>query len=166
MEGRRIAVRAELVKELLVGRILDAVDQRSPGPAPEAVAEAGGRFGVPAGPAEELARRGYLCRVVERELFEPARAPTPWLAEALKDRTPADLSAELAGEEPADRPSPPEGSWRVPGPGGHVRHFVAIETAVRLPPPRGVDPALLKRCWLYGFYLCCCEENGSCEPSS
>lgn len=43
----------------------------------------------------------------------------------------------FARAEPLGKPSPDEEaamSWRVPGPGGHVRHF-------------------LVRPWLYGFYV-------------
>jgi hypothetical protein len=37
-----------------------------------------------------------------------------------------------------------------------VRHIVARQTASELDP--GGDELALKRAWLYGFYVRCCEE--------
>jgi hypothetical protein len=98
----------------------------------------------------------------------------PWLAEMLVERTePESVAAmgsvcrELAAEEPDAKPEPGEGSWRVPGPGGHVRHYLALAAADELRQGRGNgEPAITrelsageaKRCFLYGFYARCCEE--------
>ncbi len=138
-----------------------------------------------AGPdPRELARLGYASRLAETELFEPARQPMPWLGEMLEERIGsggrraeaiAGLSRELAAEEPDGKPDPPEGSWRVPGPGGHVRHFLALAAADELAhqdtngePPIGGDltPAEAKRCFLYGFYARACEEAVDDLPST
>jgi hypothetical protein len=57
-------------------------------------------------------------------------------------------------------------TWRIPGPGGHVRHYVALEAIEWLAGETAVDigdggaGAELKRCWLYGFFLRACEEIG------
>ena len=104
-------------------------------------------------------RLGYQTRVVEAELFAPAREAAGWMADALRERMAGGageaeaieaLSAELADAEPEGKPAPDDeraASWRVPGPGGHVRHFVCLRAA----PGR-------KREFLYGFFRRCCEE--------
>jgi hypothetical protein len=123
------------VKELLVDRIHGEVLRREP----EATLE----------------RMGYLTRVVETELFEAARAPMPWLAELSAGRGPADVAEELAAAEPLGAPDPADPSaatWRVPGPGGHVRHLVAMLALGE----RGQEA---KREWLRGFFRRCCEEG-------
>ena len=78
-----------------------------------------------------------------------------------------EVCRELAAEEPDSKPEPGQGSWRVPGPGGHVRHFLALAATEELT-HAGSDgePAITrelsageaKRCFLYGFYVRCCEE--------
>lgn len=126
-----------------------------------------------------LAKMGYLTRIVEREMFEPARQPIDWLAEALRERLvaapqmstngAAALAVELVESEPQSRPDPTSGapSWKVPGPGGHVRHYVAeaaiaerLAVAATLPESES-DSTMLKRCWLLGFFFRCCEEARS-----
>ena len=170
-----IKVRTELVLEQLVSRVLGrALELRSDELSPEAEQ-------VLAGAPEpaELARLGYATRVAETELFEPAREPIPWLSEMLgkgvdsegdRVRPTEALCAQLASEEPDDRPEPGEGSWRIPGPGGHVRHFLALAAADELAHGEGNgSPAIqrelaageAKRCFLYGFYARCCEETES-----
>jgi hypothetical protein len=164
-----IAVKTALVKRVLVPQIVDAVEARM---ASVAVAEA---FD-PEDAGEEalaLARAGYATRVVEHELFEPARRPAPGLAEDLLrherrhgDRRSAvvELSRELAATEPPRRPDPHEGtaSWRVPGPGGHVRHYVALELGRRL--AAGGEDLVRKRNFMFGFFLRCCEESAAGCP--
>ena len=127
-------------------------------------------------PAIDRALRvyGYLARVVEVELFEPAQAHAPWVAERVaaagagaedQDAAVAALCGELARAEPIAKPSPDDPqamSWQVPGPGGHVRHHVArraIEEVLRAreTPVEG-DPADLKRAWMYVFFVRTCEE--------
>jgi len=121
-----------------------------------------------------LRHAGYYARVVEAELFEPARRTAEWVPGRLReclDRAGswADAIAQVAGDiaraEPLGKPSPDDAlamSWRVPGPGGHVRHYLArrtIEEHLReLEEPVDGDPAELKRPWLYGFFVRTCEE--------
>jgi hypothetical protein len=137
---------------------------------PKPVAEALGAvpFGGGGEVAATLARRGYLGRRAETGLFAAARPRTPGLRERLRRELEqsarwadavAAVSAELARAEPGERPDPhAEGwtSWRVPGPGGHVRHYLALATAPQ--EAAGLDRAEVKRAWLYGLYVRCCEE--------
>ena len=127
-------------------------------------------------PAIERALRvsGYLARVVEVDLFEPAQAHAPWVAMRVaaasadaedQDDAVATLCGELARAEPIAKPSPDDPqamSWQVPGPGGHVRHYVArraIEEVLRgRETPIEGDPADLKRAWMYGFFVRTVEE--------
>lgn len=130
--------------------------------------------------ARRLARLGYLARMVEQERFERAQAPSPELAAELRQRAATsgkgalgaaqELAGELARREPGERPDPDDeraASWRIPGPGGHVRHFLAAHSAsVELDkhhrmdelPPGISRTAELKRFWMYGFFLHCCDE--------
>lgn len=117
---------------------------------------------------------GYLARVLEVEMFEPAQHVADWVGEYMdpalartgdKDEAIAALCGELAQAEPIDKPEPDDPaamSWRVPGPGGHVRHYVArraIEECLRgRDKPIEGDPADLKRSWMYGFFVRTCEE--------
>ena len=183
-ERRRIAVRTELVKEFLLDRLFDEVERTSPGELAPPVAAAldaalerlveqprGEALEEGAALAAAVARRGYLARLAETELFDAARAPSPWLGELLRGREAADVATDLALAEPPGKPEPhDEGatSWRIPGPGGHVRHYLALQTARHLLPrtvdgrrryPEPLDETALKRCWLFGFYVRCCEEE-------
>lgn len=122
----------------------------------------------------DLRLTGYLARLVEVELFEPARRPAAWVAERVRDEYARThdlgdaitaLCGRLAEAEPVGKPSPddPEAmSWQVPGPGGHVRHFLARRAIEDLLRPREEpvkgDPAELKRAWMYGFFVRTCEE--------
>ena len=182
-----MAVRTELVREFLIDRVFGEVEERYPGEVSDQAAAALARAGesvLAAGAlsaeapeaATELARRGYLTRVVETELFDRARQPLGELRARLAERdadsleSAVDLSAELALAEPADKPAPGGEawtSWRIPGPGGHVRHLLALMGVSLLfpkgpedtrPLPAGVGEGDLKRCWMYGFYVRCCEE--------
>ncbi len=108
------------------------------------------------------ARLGYVARIIEIERFEPARAPMPWLAERLgpDPRRSAELvSATLAEEEPLPKPNPADQppSWLVPGPGGHVRHVLALRAI-------GDGPPENKRSWMLGFFARCCEEVAGVAP--
>lgn len=160
-------VKTELVLEQLVSRLLGrARELRSDklGPDSESVLR-------DAPEPQALARLGYASRRAETEMFEPARKPMPWLKEELgKRRGPADIAelvGELAADEPDDKPAPGEGSWRVPGPGGHVRHYLALAAADEVVhgdsngrpfASRELSAGEAKRCFLYGFYARCCEE--------
>ncbi len=175
-----IAVDAGLVGKTLVEAVFTRVQAReAPAPPP------------PAGPAlddanlalasndearleMDLRRAGYLARVVEAELFEPARQPAAWLASRVRAHAGdgADIEAalvavcaELARAEPVDKPHPDDpaaATWRVPGPGGHVRHYLARRTIEELlqgrDRPLDGDPADLKTPWVYGFFVRACEE--------
>jgi hypothetical protein len=162
-------VRTELVLEQLVSRVLDrALELRAAGLPPE------GDDLLGEGPEpHELVRLGYASRIAETEMFEPARQPMPWLQEALTERIGAgteeiaELCRALAAEEPDEKPDPGQGSWRVPGPGGHVRHYLALSAADELRHGRGnggpaiareLSPGEAKGAFLYGFYARCCEE--------
>jgi len=117
-----------------------------------------------AAPRPELARAGYFARMTETDLFEPARQPVPWLAEELRALAPggvawpdavSELAARLAGGEPEERPAPDDPdavTWRIPGPGGHVRHYVAVRLT-------GTEEPTSKRDVVYGFVVRCCEEG-------
>jgi hypothetical protein len=162
-------VRTELVLEQLVSRVLGrALELRREGLDPETEPVLN-----EAPEPQELARLGYTSRIAETEMFAPARKPMPWLGEMLDQRPDsgtdgiAELCRELAGDEPDEKPDPGQGSWRVPGPGGHVRHYLALAAADELRHGRGNgEPAITrelsvgeaKRCFLYGFYARCCEE--------
>jgi hypothetical protein len=140
-----MSVDARLVKDVLVRELLrraEAKEQQGSGAALE----------------DPMAVLGYCTRLAEAELFEPARAPTPGLAERLAAGSTPELARELADAEPADRPDPSDDapSWTVPGPGGHVRHIVAMQAHEKRVP--GSDPAESKRAFMYGFFVRCCEE--------
>lgn len=173
-------VQADVVKEVLVDRILLEVLNRYPGaPTRPARSALQARLSLPVcdGGALDLWMRrvGYLTRVVEADMFESARVPMDGLEERLRAReadgwafAATSLSAELAGVEPLAKPQPSAGdavSWLVPGPGGHVRHYVvaaAIAEALASGSaalPDGIrDAGELKRSWTYGFLIRCCEE--------
>lgn len=193
--GRLMSVRTDLVREHMVGQISAAVADRLPAEIPARLAAQieraldavlGLERAATSPPetaeiARDLAHAGYVARVVETESFEPARQPPSWLGDTLRSRlasseeawepAAAALSRELARAEPDGRPDPggEYASWRVPGPGGHVRHYLALAAAAeRCPRDREGEPRLperiytageLKRCWLFGFFLRCCEET-------
>jgi hypothetical protein len=140
-ERQLMPVQVDVIKEVLVDRILAQALERLPGDPPPAVRDAlEARLELPAadGGALDLRMRriGYLTRIVEAELFEPARRPMDGLAERLARELTAGagwsgavaaLSGELAAAEPLSKPSPEDEravTWKVPGPGGHVRHYV------------------------------------------
>jgi hypothetical protein len=178
-------VQVEVIKEILVDKILGGALERYPGEPPAAVKDAlEADLDLPVcdgGPLDLRMRRiGYLTRIVEAEMFDPARQPMDGLAERLTQRlaqtedwsaATSALSLKLARQEPLPKPAPSDEnatSWNVPGPGGHVRHYVvaaAIAESMsgdmngdaRL--ADGVDDAAeLKRAWMYGFLVRCCEE--------
>lgn len=129
-------------------------------------------------PALERALRvcGYIARIVEVDLFEPAQRQAEWVLDRVaaarahahagnREDAVAALCDDLARAEPIgkpDRDDPGAMSWQVPGPGGHVRHHVArraIEELLRgREEPIEGDPADLKRAWMYGFFVRTCEE--------
>jgi len=145
-----ISVRSDVAASLLIDGLFD---------------EAVGRLGAELPVATEarlaraedtaVARLGYLARVVELERFPVARAPVTWLGERLAAQAQDvdALSAVLAAEEPLGKPAPSDGAptWSIPGPGGHVRHFLALRAVAD-------GPAERKRSWLLGFFVRCCED--------
>ena len=148
-----MAVRTDVVIDVLVRSLHDEAVTRAAAGRPPAIG----------GPHAEIASIGWFARVAETARFAPAREPMPWLAERLAGRDAGDVAAELAAGEPLERPDPghpTSSSWLVPGPGGHVRHYLALLAAgdgdgERLP---------RKRAWMHGFYLRCCAEQASGEP--
>jgi len=154
-----MSVQSELVRVTMVETILERVLAGMGEPLAEPVAKVVGSARRP-----DLARAGYFARVVETELFAPAREPAAWIADELRALANAEspwphavseLAARLADREPYVRPDPndPDAvTWRIPGPGGHVRHYVALALI-----GDGGDPAL-KRDFVYGLVVRCCEE--------
>ncbi len=130
-----------------------------------------------------LRRAGYFTRVIEAEIFEPAQSVADWIPELLEERFSktsdwsdaiVSVCTEIAKVEPLDKPDVDDEhawSWRVPGPGGHVRHFLArrsIGSHLQRDPEQGPvdDPAELKRPWIYGFFVRACEEALPAEALS
>ena len=122
-----------------------------------------------------LRHAGYFARVVETEMFEPARRPIEWVPEMLKERLAAtgdwaravtEACTDIANSEPLGKPSHDDErarTWRIPGPGGHVRHYASSraigEELGRISAIAEIgDPSELKRLWLYGFFVRACEE--------
>jgi len=173
-----VPVDTGLVLQTLVERMFGIIEGRradEPQPAVAAVLAATDLHVAGGHPQLEadLRHAGYLARVVEVELFEPARQPAEWIGELLTDSFASTASwddavagacAELARSEPLGKPDPDDEaamSWRVPGPGGHVRHYLSrrtIEDYLRDAEAPVEDPAELKRPWLYGFFVRACEE--------
>jgi hypothetical protein len=175
-----VAVDAGLVAKTLVDAVCNRVSDR---PDPEPVGAAGEALedlelefvSKDEGRVEmQLRRAGYLARDVEIELFDPAKSPPAWLEPRLRERLATDgdwtatirsVCAELARAEPVGKPHPDDPAattWRIPGPGGHVRHYVArrsIEEHLQgRDRPFNGDPADLKIPWTYGFLVRACEE--------
>jgi len=165
-EPSLISVQARVVKETLVGSLADAVAARLSLPL-EAPVEAA-LSARPDGPLRLLARAGFHARAIQLERFEPARAPVTWLGAELRGRrtegvgwseAASVVASELARDEPADRPDPGDEravTWKIPGPGGHVRHFVAERAHADY--ALGESPGDAKRAWVLGFLVHCCVE--------
>ena len=161
-------VRTEVVLDQLVSNVLGrALELRSAG-----LPSSTQGLLAEAPEPRELAELGYASRIAETEMFAPARAPMPWLRELLhgRDQDRGEISRELAAEEPDEKPDPGQGSWRVPGPGGHVRHYLALAAADEVVhgdsngkplATRELSAGEAKRCFLFGFYARCCEEAGA-----
>ena len=122
-----------------------------------------------------LRRSGYFTRVIEVEIFEPAQRVADWIPEKLEERFAqtqdwldaiVGICKEIARAEPIEKPDPDDEnawSWQVPGPGGHVRHYLArrsIGEHLQRDPEQGPvsNPAELKQPWIYGFFVRACEE--------
>lgn len=144
-----IAVDPALLKQFMLDGLFEQVTALAAQPLPDATEELLARGSHDA----HAARAGYLTRLAETERFAPARAPMPWLSKLLADGDAATVAMELATSEPAGKPAPADPAattWRVPGPGGHVRYFLAARWS------HGDDER--RRAWLYGFFVRCCEE--------
>ena len=183
-----VAVDAGLVGKTLVEAVLARVQQLvAPTPSPaagEALDDPDlSLFAGDEGRLEmRLRRAGYLARVAEVALFEPAKQPAAWLTTLLAERLAAGADeasaltaacAQLARAEPVGKPHPDDpaaATWRVPGPGGHVRHYVARRTIEEelqgRDRPLDGEPADLKVPWVYGFLVRACEEALPDEPAS
>jgi hypothetical protein len=174
-------VDTRLVLETLVEKVHDLVDERLGIEPPEVilpVLDSKEQLAVASKyPALDkgLRRAGYFTRVIEVEIFEPAQSVADWIPGMLEERfaKTADWSAavvsictEIARAEPLEKPDVDDDSawsWRVPGPGGHVRHYLArraIGDQLQRDPEQGPvgDPTELKRPWIYGFFVRACEE--------
>ena len=163
-DPRLISVRTQVVLETLVGSMAEAVERRLDEPLDPAVEAA--LAATKRDP--RLARMGYLARAVEVERFDRARQAMPWLAELFLGRridgtawsdAAAPVATELAGAEPSGRPEPGDEravSWKVPGPGGHVRHYLAVRCAEEAG-ARADDAA--KHSWMAGFLVHCLRES-------
>jgi hypothetical protein len=175
-------VHPDVVKEVLVDRILEQSLASEPANPPPAVRRAlVAELDLPAcdgGPVDlRLRGIGYLARCVEAEMFDPARRPLEGLEEMLRERVASGdawpsaaiaISRRFAAAEPLPKPKPDDAqavSWKVPGPGGHVRHYVVAAAIAEVLSegggelPSGIsDAGELKRCWTYGFIVRCCEE--------
>jgi hypothetical protein len=162
-EPALISVRTQVVLDTLVGSMGDAVWARLEDPLEPHAEAAIASTGVD----QRLARMGYLARAIEVERFERAREPMPWLADHLRHQrvdgtawsdAAAAVASRLADAEPPERPEPGDEravSWQVPGPGGHVRFYLAVRSA-------GASGGRLtleaKRSWLTGFLVHCLIE--------
>ena len=173
-------VDSALVRDTMVEAIHEKVEARRREGPPEsiqAVLEAEGpQTGCEDAKLDKgLRYAGYLARVVEVEMFEPARRTAEWIPEMLQerltetgDRSRALIEActDLANSEPLGKPAHDDErarTWRIPGPGGHVRHYVSSraigEELGRVNAIAEIgDPSELKRLWLYGFFVRACEE--------
>jgi hypothetical protein len=163
-----ISVRTQVVLDTLVGSIADAVTSRLQDPLDPDVEAALRSTGDP-----QRARIGYLARAVEVERFERAREPMPWLAEQLQrhrsdgvawSAAAAAAATELASIEPQQRPDPEDDravSWKVPGPGGHVRYYLALRSADG---DGGRAGPAARRAWLSGFLIHCIHEAAPPDP--
>lgn len=178
--GRLVPVDAGLVAQTLIEAIFAQMQERRDNRPPAAItAILETREQALAGANDAaldnaLRHAGYLARVIEAEMFEPARHTADWVPQLLREsfaragdwpQAVAETCGDIARAEPIGKPSPDDElamSWRVPGPGGHVRHFLArrtIEDELReLEEPVDGDPAELKRPWLYGFFVRTVEE--------
>ena len=85
-----MSVDSRLVKDVLVRELL----RRAEGHAEQG---AGRHL---AGEHSAMVRLGYCARLAETDLFEPARAPLPGLAERMAKEAAMDVSRELASAEP------------------------------------------------------------------
>jgi len=182
-----VAVDTGLVGKTLVEAVLARVQQlEAPTPSP-AAGEALDDPDLSLTSGDEgrlemrLRRAGYLARVAEVELFDPARQPASWLTRLLGERLAergddasalTAVCAELARTEPVAKPDPDDpaaATWRVPGPGGHVRHYVARRTIEEelqgRDRPLDGEPADLKIPWVYGFFVRACEEVLPDQPA-
>ena len=173
-------VDSALVRDTMVEAIHEKVEARRREGPPESIVPVLEAEGPTTGNQDAklgkgLRHAGYLTRVVEVEMFEPARRPADWIPEMLKERMAetgdwsravAEACADLANSEPLGKPKHDDErarTWRIPGPGGHVRHYASSraigEELGRANAISDVgDPSELKRLWLYGFFVRACEE--------
>ena len=175
-------VKTNVILDTLVERVHDLVEERLLSEPPEEilpVLDSKEQLVVATKyPAVDrgLRRAGYFTRVIEVEIFEPAQKVADWVPALLEERFAetsdwgqaiVSICTEIAKAEPIDKPDVDDEnawSWRVPGPGGHVRHFLArrsIGSHLQRDPEQGPvdDPAELKQPWIYGFFVRVCEEG-------
>lgn len=186
-QSRYVPVNTSVLLQTLVEAVHEQVLERRAAGVPEAILPvleaADQRLAGDNDPALDHGLRlsGYLARVVEVELFEPAQRAADWAPLRVRERyartgnweeAVAAVCGDLARAEPIEKPSPDDPdamSWQVPGPGGHVRHYLArraIEELLRArEEPIEGDPADLKRPWMYGFFVRTCEEALAAEAA-
>ncbi len=173
-----IAVDAGLVGQTLVqaifGRVQDEAPPSPPDPVGAALDDADLALTNEGRLEMQLRHAGYLARVVEVDMFEPAQRPATWLGTLLREQfaetenwaaAMSAACAQLARAEPVDKPAPDDpaaATWRVAGPGGHVRHYLARRAIEEMlqgrDRPVDGEPADLKIPWVYGFLIRACEE--------
>lgn len=156
-QSNLISVRSDVAASLLIDGLLDETARRVGDALPATIEGVLQQADDP-----RLSLLGYWARVVERERFVPARQRVPWLSDLLLEDGVVTVSTALAQAEPLGKPSPADApaSWRIPGPGGHVRHFMAVRAV-------GDGPIENKRSWMFGFFTRCCEETwteGAVQP--
>jgi hypothetical protein len=174
-------VDSALVRDTMVEAIHEKVEARRKEGPPERILSVLEAEGGPTTGCEDpkldkgLRHAGYFTRVVEVEMFEPARHTAEWIPEMLNERLAeagdwsravTEACVDLADSEPLGKPRPDDErarTWRIPGPGGHVRHYASSraigEELGRINAISEIgDPSELKRLWLYGFFVRACEE--------
>jgi len=137
-DRRLISVRTDVVFSVMVESLYEDARRPLEGDDQQILQHAADR---------DVARMGWRTRQAELARFERAHdRPDGRLVAALSEgewRQVAERCRALAEAEPLDRPDPDDPdavSWRIPGPGGHVRHYVALRCGD-------------KRAWMYGFLL-------------
>ena len=145
-ERQLISVRTDVVVSAMVDSLYETADARAREPL-----DAGAEELLALVADADRARMGWLAREAELARFERAHdRPENGLLASLTEgdlRQVAERCLALADGEPVGRPDPHDPnavSWRIPGPGGHVRHYVALRCG---------DTPALKRAWIYGFLL-------------
>lgn len=173
-------VDSALVRDTMVEAIHEKVEARRREGPPDSIRPVLEAEGPATGNQDErlgkgLRLSGYLTRVVEVEMFEPAKRQADWIGDMIRERLAdtgdwaravTETCTDLANSEPLGKPAHDDErarTWRIPGPGGHVRHYTSSRAiGEELGRTNAIseigDPSELKRLWLYGFFVRVCEE--------